>query len=117
MKHAKSIMVFIMIAALLGAVGCSDQGPAGGQGQKPMANRTPNIPSGDEAPEDPVISEVTGVLEQGEAGVMLVADSGTYLVTGQDLTEMVGKTVMIKGAVEESAGQKKITVDIVNVVE
>jgi hypothetical protein len=117
MKHAQSILVFIMIAALLGAVGCSDQGPAGGQGQKPMANRTPNIPSGDEAPEDPVISEVTGVLEQGEAGIKLVSDSGEYLVTGQDLVGMVGKKVMIKGAVEESAGKKMITVDTVNLVE
>ena len=77
MKHAKSILVFIMIAALLGAVGCSDQGPAGGQGQKPLADRTPNIPSGDEAPEEVVISEISGVLEKGETGVMLVADSGT----------------------------------------
>ena len=117
MLRTKSILVLIMLVALLGLLACSDQGTTGGQGQKPLADRTPNIPSGDEAPEEPVIAEVSGVLEQGEAGIKLVSDGGEYLVTGQDLAEMVGKKVTIKGAVEESAGQKTITVDTVNVVE
>ena len=117
MKHAKLIWVLIMIAALFAMTACSDQGTTGGQGQKPLADRTPNIPSADDTPEEAAISEISGVLEQSEAGIKLVSDSGEYLVTGQDLAEMVGKTVTIKGAVEESAGQMKIRVDAVSVVQ
>ncbi len=37
MKHAKMILAFIMVAALLGLSACSDQGTTDGQGQKPSA--------------------------------------------------------------------------------
>ena len=53
------------------------------------------------------------VLEQNTAGIMLVSERGKYLVIGQGLTEMVGKPVTIKGAVEESGSQMKITVEAV----
>lgn len=118
MKNVKLILVFVMIAALLGLSACSDQGTTGGQAQKPLADRSPNIPSADDTPEEKAATaEISGILEQSEAGIKLVSDSGEYLVTGQDLAEMVGKTVTIKGAVEESGGQMKIKVDAVNVVE
>jgi hypothetical protein len=115
MKIAKLILVFIMVAALLGWAACSDQGSTGGQGQKPMADRSPNMPSADDTPADKV--EISGVLEQGEYGIVLVSDSGKYLVTGKDLTEMVGKTVTIKGTAQESAGQMKIEVDAVTATQ
>lgn len=118
MKYALRILIFIMVVAMLGLWACSDQGTTGGQGQNSMAGRSPNIPSADDTPtEKPAISEISGVLEQSEAGIVLVSDSGKYLVTGQDLTAMIDKTVTIKGTVEESDGQKKITVDAVTVVQ
>ncbi len=117
MKLAKLTLIFIMIAALLGFSACSDQGTTGGQGQKAM-DKMPNIPSADDTPpEKPAVSQISGILEKSETGIVLVSDSGKYMVTGQDLTEMIGKAVTIKGAVEESGGQKKITVDAVTVTK
>lgn len=118
MKHTKLILTFIMVAALLGLSACSDQGTTDGQGQKPSAAKGTGMPSADDAPaEIEETSEVSGVLEQNAAGIMLVSESGKYLVIGQDLTEMVGKTVTIKGAVAESGGQMKITVDTVTAAQ
>ncbi len=54
--------------------------------------------------------ELTGTVEQGSEGVVLVTDLGKYNVIGQDLSEMVGKTIKVTGAVEESAGQYTINV-------
>ncbi len=60
--------------------------------------------------EMPKAVELTGTVEQGSDGVVLVTDLGKYSVIGQDLSEMVGKTVKVTGAVEESAGQYTIKV-------
>ncbi len=112
MKHAKLTVVLIMVAALIGLSACSDQGTTGGQG------KGTGMPSADDTPvEKAETSEVSGVLEQSEAGIMLVSDSGKYLVIGQDLTDMVGKTVTIKGAVEKSDGQTKIKVEAVTAAQ
>ena len=112
MKQAKMILTFIMVAALLGLSACSDQGTTDGQGQKPSAAKGTGMPSADDTPvEEAETVEISRVLEQNAAGIMLVSESGKYLVIGQDLTGMIGKTVTIKGAVEESGGQMKITVE------
>ena len=54
--------------------------------------------------------QLTGMVERGDNGIIIVTDQGKYNVTGQDLSEMVGKTVNVTGAVEESAGQYTINV-------
>ena len=118
MKHAKMILAFILVAALLGLSACSDQGTTDGQGQKPSAAKGTGMPSADDTPvEEAEIVEISGVLEQNAAGIMLVSESGKYLVIGQDLTDMVGKTVTIEGEVEESDGQMKIMVDAVTAAQ
>ncbi|MFZ0131231.1 MAG: hypothetical protein WAK95_01735 [Desulfobacterales bacterium] len=114
MKLAKLTVVFILMVALLGFGGCSDQGTTGGQGQKPAAKGT-GMPSADDTPMDK--EEISGVLEQGEAGIVLVSGSEKYLVTGQDLTAMIGKRVTITGVVEESGGHKKVEVEKVTEAE
>lgn len=112
MKFAKLTLVFIMMAALLGLSGCSDQGTPGGQGQKPTAAKGTGMPSADDTPQEKAVaSEITGVLEKGDTGVVLASDSGKYQVIGQDLTGMVGKRVTITGVVEESGGHKKVEVE------
>ena len=57
--------------------------------------------------------ELTGMVEQGDNGVVIVTDLGKYNVAGQDLSSMVGKTVKVTGALEESAGQYTINVQSV----
>ncbi|MFZ0611727.1 MAG: hypothetical protein WAM73_05775 [Desulfobacterales bacterium] len=117
MNLTKLTLVFIMVAALLGLSGCSDQGTTGGQGQKPAAKGT-GMPSADDTPQEKTAaSEITGVLEKGDAGIVLASDSGKYQVIGQDLTGMVGKRVTITGVVEESGSHKKIEVEKVTEAE
>ena len=117
MKGVKLILTFIMVAALVAFPGCSDQGTTGEQGQKTMEKR-PNMPSADDTPQEKaVVLEVSGILEQSDNGIMLVSEGEKYLVTGQDLTEMVGKEVTIKGEVDESGVQKKIMVDTITVAK
>lgn len=57
---------------------------------------------------------VTGVIEQGDQGIVLSADDGeTYIVQGQDLSGMVGKSVKATGTLEEGMSGKTITVSSV----
>lgn len=57
---------------------------------------------------------VTGVVEQTEAGVVIAADDGQYLVVGYDLSDMVGKAVRATGTVTESGGK---TIEVTSVEE
>lgn len=117
MKFAKLTLIFLMVAALLGLSGCSDQGTTGGQGQKPTSKGT-GMPSADDTPQEKTVaSEITGVLEKGDTGIVLASDSGKYQVIGQDLTGMIGKRVTITGVVEESGGHKKVEVEKVTEAE
>ncbi len=67
----------------------------------------------EEAAQMPKSVELTGMVEQGDNGVVIVTDLGKYNVTGQDLSSMVGKTVKVTGALEESAGEYTINVESV----
>ena len=54
---------------------------------------------------------LTGIVEQGDQGIVLSADDGeTYIVQGQDLSGMVGKTVKATGTLSEDASGKTITI-------
>lgn len=68
---------------------------------------------GEEAAQMPKSVELTGMVEQGDNGVVIVTDLGKYNVIGQDLSSMVGKTVKVTGALEESAGEYTINVESV----
>jgi hypothetical protein len=67
----------------------------------------------EEAAQMPKSVELTGMVEQGDNGVVIVTDLGKYNVIGQDLSSMVGKTVKVTGALEESAGEYTINVESV----
>ena len=55
---------------------------------------------------------VTGTVHKSDAGeIMIKADDGMdYMVQGEDLSAMVGKTVKVTGTLEEKADVKSITV-------
>lgn len=68
------------------------------------------------APEaQPMTMELTGTVEQTDDGIVLATDMGNYKVMGQDLSDMVGKTVKVTGAVEESQGE--LTISVLSVAE
>ena len=103
---------------MLGFSACSDQRTTGGQAQKPSAAKGTGMPSADDTRLEKVKTvKISGVLEQNAAGIMMVSESGKYLVIGQDLTEMVGKLLTIKDAIEESGGQMKITFEAVTAAQ
>ena len=55
---------------------------------------------------------ITGMVEQNDSGMIIIsADDGEdYLVKGQDLSEMVGKSVKVTGTLAEEGDAKAITV-------
>jgi hypothetical protein len=54
---------------------------------------------------------LTGMVENGDQGIVLSADDGeTYMVQGQDLSDMVGKSVKATGTLAEGSSGKTITV-------
>jgi hypothetical protein len=89
----------------------SDQ-PAAAAEQQSQASGEMAQPA-EQAAEMPKSVELTGMVEQGDNGVVIVTDLGKYTVVGQDLSSMVGKTVKVTGALEESAGQYTINVESV----
>jgi predicted nucleic acid-binding Zn-ribbon protein len=61
----------------------------------------------------PKAVELTGMVEKSSDGIVIVTNMGKYNVTGQDLSGLVGKTVNVTGAVQETAGQYTINVQSV----
>lgn len=61
---------------------------------------------------------ITGTVEQNDAGSIIIsADNGdSFMVKGQDLSAMVGKSVQVTGTLEEDAGVKSIMVTTVEEV-
>jgi len=51
-----------------------------------------------------------GTVQQSEAGLVIVIEDVEYIVAGQDLSEMVGKQVVVTGTVTESDEGKTINV-------
>ena len=61
---------------------------------------------------------LTGVIEQGDQGIVLSADDGeTYMVQGQDLSGMVGKSVKATGTLAEGMSGKTITITSVEEIK
>ncbi len=53
---------------------------------------------------------VTGTIQQGDSGLVLQAADGNYILAGQDLTDMVGKTIKVTGTIAEGDAGKTLTV-------
>jgi outer membrane murein-binding lipoprotein Lpp len=65
--------------------------------------------------EAPKTLALTGTIAQEGDDIMLVTDLGDYVVAGQDLSTMVGKSVNVTGAVEEVGG--KYTINVISFSE
>ena len=53
---------------------------------------------------------VTGTIAQGDAGLVLQAEDGNYILAGQDLTDMVGKKIKVTGTIADGDAGKTLTV-------
>lgn len=124
MIKVRTILVIMLLSAVVAmGVGCSrDEAPgklAGVEKQDQPATMEKQSQAagaaeqGQPATESAQMSkavELTGEVAQSADGVVIVTDMGKYAVVGQDLSNMVGKTVKVTGTVEESAGQYTINV-------
>ena len=61
--------------------------------------------------------KIDGTLMQTENGLALVTDTQAYVVSGRDLSDMLGKTVTVTGALAEVDGGQVIEVMTVALVE
>jgi hypothetical protein len=60
--------------------------------------------------------ELIGAVVKTDQGVALSTDSGEYLLLGQDLGKMAGKTVAVTGNVEDGVLSKTIRIASVKVL-
>ena len=112
------IVILLMAVAMMG-FGCSSNEPpsqlSGVKKEGQAATMEQKDASAGSAAQQqtaqmPKAVEISGTVEQSGDGIVIATDLGKYNVIGQDLTDLVGKTVKVTGAVEESAGQYTIKV-------
>ena len=137
MRKFRSTLIVLLISMLaIVAVGCSQsespsQTAATQQKNQPVAAdhqvATTNESQATQAAEPaqtaqqvspqklPPTMEISGLVEKADEGIVIVTDLGRYNVLGQDLSNLVGKTVKVTGAVKESDGQ--YTIDVLSVSE
>ena len=61
--------------------------------------------------------KIDGTLMQTENGLAIVTDTQAYVVSGKDLSDMLGKTVTVTGALAEVDGGQVIEVMTVTLAE
>ena len=92
------ILTIACLAGLL-AVACSEKSPTT-TGQVEQTEEQQPSQMAETAPAEP--TELDGMLTQTEKGLAIVTDTDTYIVTGEDLSHMVGQKVKVTGTLAES---------------
>jgi hypothetical protein len=92
------------------------QAPAGALSQQPAPSGGTSQPQAGQPASGEQI-EIAGTVEETPEGYTLQSPTESYRVEGEDMAEMVGKQVRIKGSLQESEGMKTISVEDVTVVE
>ncbi len=128
----RSLVILAVLTAFLGVgAGCSSKEPsnqitgkkeesqpaAETKQEQPAAASQEKLPGvqpeqAESAPPAamPETLALTGTIAQEGDQILLVTDLGDYVVAGQDLSSMVGKSVNVTGAVEETGGKYTINV-------
>jgi hypothetical protein len=56
------------------------------------------------------VAEIMGTDLDSGGEIVVFTDQGNYAVTGEDLSDMVGKTVRVPGSLQEDEGRRTIKV-------
>lgn len=101
MTVLKMLSVFAFTALM--ATGCSEKGLTVGEvDQSKQETQTQQQPVTQAAGEPrQEATEIAGVVTETEKGVSIVTDTETYLVSGQDLSGMMGKRIKVTGTLTE----------------
>lgn len=63
----------------------------------------------------PEVAEIMGTVLDSGGEIVVFTDQGNYAVTGEDLSDMVGKTVRVLGSLQEDGGHR--TIKVISVYE
>lgn len=63
----------------------------------------------------PEVAEIMGTVLDSGGEIVVFTDQGNYAVTGEDLSDMVGKTVRVLGSLQEDGGRR--TIKVISVYE
>ena len=63
----------------------------------------------------PEVAEIMGTVLDSGGEIIVFTDQGNYAVTGEDLSDMVGKTVRVLGSLQENEGRP--TIKVISVYE
>jgi Protein of unknown function (DUF5818) len=118
MKFLKVTMVVFFAVAVL--ISCSEKSPTTGQAEKKPEQSAPAVAQKPES-EKPAAAvesaEITGTVMTTDKGLALETESGLITITGEDLSDLVGKKVKVTGALTETEGGKLIHVMTVTPME
>lgn len=92
-KHVKLVCSLLIVCFLSLVTACSDNNFQDIQ----------SVPS--DYPEN-----IVGIIEKVDSQLVLMTEENDYLITGMDLSQMVGKKTKLTGMVTENEGQFTITV-------
>lgn len=80
--------------------------------QTESAQPVAQVPSSEAKP-----MALSGTVEETDAGIVIASDLGKFLVTGHDLSDMIGKKVSVTGTIQEAAGSPTIQITSVESAE
>lgn len=63
----------------------------------------------------PEVAEIMGTVLDSGGEIVVFTDQGNFAVTGEDLSDMVGKTVRVLGSLQEDEGRR--TIKVISVYE
>ncbi len=132
---------FLLVMATLLALGCSQKSDATKFGEAPaqeqvspesetssggMATQEQAAPQDVAQPQDEAasaespetkVSEIRGTVVKTDDGIVIFSDAGSFLVAGQDVSNLVGKNVKATGTVEEGGERPTITLSTITLIE
>jgi hypothetical protein len=129
---AKRLIILAAVALFAIATGCSSK-----EGTEPVASKQDKQPAAETGQQQATAGQQTeqaqpmaqapameakpmtlsGTVEKTDAGIVIASDMGKFLVSGQDLSGMVGKMVKVTGTVQESPGNPTIQITSVEPAE
>jgi DNA replication initiation complex subunit (GINS family) len=63
----------------------------------------------------PEVAEIMGTVLDSGGEIVVFTDQGNFAVTGEDLSDMIGKTVRVLGSLQEDEGRR--TINVISVYE
>jgi hypothetical protein len=124
-------LMMVLFLVVFGVAACGEDTQTNGRAERPVEDQQQPLAREDSPPAvmEPMeraqepgqqvgqIEQVRGTLIETDEGVTIFSDRGNFLVEGQDVSDLVGRDVMVTGTIEEREGTQIIEVTSVSVIE